>query len=281
MLKERNVPAKLWGEAIRHAVYVLNKLPTRALSKLTPYESWTGKKPHLEYLKVFGCLGYMKLPTVHVKKLDDRSKLVIYLGKEAGTKAFRLYDPVEGTVHVNRDVHFEEKKAWSWYEKQTPVVHTPANFTIIDYQSSTLEGIGDEGESEESSEESLESTPRSSNVHGSSSEYNSGGMSSSPSTLSDSSSEPSRFRSLESIYEETEEIEAADELLLSEIDEPVTYDQAVKAKAWKLAMQNEIDSIESNKTWELTELPPGHKTIERWSSTRPGSWRKAMFKNTE
>lgn len=77
MLKERNIPAKLWGEAIRHAVYVLNKLPTRALSKLTPYESWTSKKPQLEHTKVFGCLGYMKIPAVHVKKLDDRSKPVV------------------------------------------------------------------------------------------------------------------------------------------------------------------------------------------------------------
>ncbi|XP_074373628.1 uncharacterized protein LOC141713973 [Apium graveolens] len=34
------------------------------------------------------------------KKLNDRSKLVIYLGKESGTKAFRLYDPVEGTQNT-------------------------------------------------------------------------------------------------------------------------------------------------------------------------------------
>lgn len=56
----------------------------------------------------------MKIPAIHVKKLDDKSKVVIYLGKEPGKKAFRLYDPVEDTVHVSRDVHFEEKKGWSW-----------------------------------------------------------------------------------------------------------------------------------------------------------------------
>lgn len=38
------------------------------------------------------------------------------------------------------------------------------------------------------------------------------------------------FRPFSDIYAETEEIEAADELLLSEIDEPVTFEQAEKSK---------------------------------------------------
>lgn len=36
LLKERNVPSEMWGEATRHAVYMLNRLPTRALSGTTP-----------------------------------------------------------------------------------------------------------------------------------------------------------------------------------------------------------------------------------------------------
>lgn len=32
-----------------------------------------------------------------------------------------------------------------------------------------------------------------------------------------------------------------------------------------MAMQREIDSIENNKTWELTKLPAGHKAIDlKW-----------------
>lgn len=39
---------------------------------------------------------------------------MVNLGKEPGTKAYRLYDPVNNRVHVSRDVSFEESKTWPW-----------------------------------------------------------------------------------------------------------------------------------------------------------------------
>lgn len=56
-------------------------------------------------------MAHMKVPSQKVKKLDDRSIPVIHLGKEPGTKAYRLYDPVNKRVHVSRDVIFEEKNS--------------------------------------------------------------------------------------------------------------------------------------------------------------------------
>lgn len=80
----------------------------------TPYEAWTKVKPEVGYLKIFGCLAYMKVPHVHTTKLDNRSKCVIHLGREAGTKAYRLYDPISRNVHISRDVVFDESKSWQW-----------------------------------------------------------------------------------------------------------------------------------------------------------------------
>jgi hypothetical protein len=42
--------------------------------------------------------------------------------------------------------------------------------------------------------------------------------------------------------------------------EPATFTEAEADQAWRLAME-EIDSIRENRTWELTELPPGHRAI--------------------
>ncbi|KAL8114354.1 hypothetical protein AgCh_021275 [Apium graveolens] len=80
------------------------RLPTKVLAGKTPYEAWKGAKPNLQHIKLFGCVAFMKIPHVHVKKLDDRSKSVVYLGKEPETKANRLFDLVSGSIHVSRDV---------------------------------------------------------------------------------------------------------------------------------------------------------------------------------
>lgn len=70
-LKEKQLPLMLWGEAIRHSIYVLNRLPTRSVSGMTPYEAWCGNKPNIGHIRVFGCLAHMKLPSIQTTKLDD------------------------------------------------------------------------------------------------------------------------------------------------------------------------------------------------------------------
>ena len=43
--------------------------------------------------------------------------------------------------------------------------------------------------------------------------------------------------------------------------DPTTFDSAVKEEKWRKAMNDEIDAIERNDTWELCDLPRGQKTI--------------------
>jgi len=51
-------------------------------------------------------------------------------------------------------------------------------------------------------------------------------------------------------------------------EDPKTYQEAIKsidATFWKEAIKSEIDSLESNKTWELIDLPKGCKPISsKW-----------------
>jgi hypothetical protein len=94
MMKSMKVLGRYWGEAVRHVVYMLNRLPTKAVLEKTPYEMWVGRRPHLGHLKIFGCLAHMKVIVPHLKKLSDRSQKTVYLGVEEGSKAHRLYDPL-------------------------------------------------------------------------------------------------------------------------------------------------------------------------------------------
>ncbi|KAD6119425.1 hypothetical protein E3N88_10696 [Mikania micrantha] len=114
ILKSMKVPQNMWGEAVRHSTYVLNRVPTLSLKDQTPYEAIHGRKPVLSHLRVFGCLAFAKIPQVNLKKLDDRSKALVYLGTEPGTKGYRLFDPENKRLVVSRDVKFDETKGWDW-----------------------------------------------------------------------------------------------------------------------------------------------------------------------
>jgi hypothetical protein len=96
------------------AVYLLNRSPTRSLEGKTPYEAWHDKKPGVHHLRTFGCVVYMKVTHPHLTKLDDRGKKEVFIGYKAGTKGYRVFDTVEGRVHVSRDVVFDEGIFWSW-----------------------------------------------------------------------------------------------------------------------------------------------------------------------
>ncbi|GJY42005.1 zinc finger, CCHC-type containing protein [Tanacetum coccineum] len=114
MIKAMKLPLTFWAEAVKHAIYILNRVPTRALVDKTPYEALYNRKPNLENLRIFGCTAYAKITIPHLKKLDDRSIPMIYLGVEEGSKACRLYDPKGKRKHVSRDVRFMETKPWDW-----------------------------------------------------------------------------------------------------------------------------------------------------------------------
>jgi hypothetical protein len=114
MLKAKAVPARLWGEAVMTAVFLLNRASMRSLVGCTPYEAWHGEKLAVHFLRVFSCVAHVKVTKLNAGKLDDRSTRMVMIGYEAGSKAYRAYDPVVNRVHVTRDVVFEEGVAWEW-----------------------------------------------------------------------------------------------------------------------------------------------------------------------
>jgi hypothetical protein len=116
MLKAKSLPGYFWGEAVTAAVHVLNRSLTRALDGITPYEAWHGERPPVHYLRTVGCIGHVKATRPHLKKLDDRSSLMIFVGYESGSKAWRFFDPSSGRVTVSRDVVFDEAGQWEWHD---------------------------------------------------------------------------------------------------------------------------------------------------------------------
>lgn len=85
---------------------------------------------NVEYLRVFGCVCYAKIEAPHLCKLDGRSKMLVYLGTEPGSKAYRLLDPTNRKVIVNRDVIFDENKSWKWNNSKSESRNESGTFTL-------------------------------------------------------------------------------------------------------------------------------------------------------
>lgn len=72
MLHAKNLPVKLWAEAVNTACYILNRIPTTSNKGITPYEAWTGKKPRLDHIRIFGSDAFMHIPKQLRKKWDKK-----------------------------------------------------------------------------------------------------------------------------------------------------------------------------------------------------------------
>lgn len=116
MLKAKEVSATFWGKAVSMVVFILNFSPTKSLEGMTPFEAWHGWKPDVSFLRTFGCVGHVKEMRPGLAKLADRSTPMVFLGYEARSKVYRLYDPRARRVCISRDVVFDDKRAWRWGE---------------------------------------------------------------------------------------------------------------------------------------------------------------------
>nr|GFA23930.1 zinc finger, CCHC-type [Tanacetum cinerariifolium] len=243
MMKAMKLPLTFWAEAVRHAIYILNRVPTRPLIDKTPYEALYNRKPNLENLRIFGCTAYVKITIPHLKKLDDRSIPLIYLGVEEGSKACRLYDPIAKKKHVSRDVKFMETKPWDW-NKDGEDTSTQDTFR----------------EPNPINDPNLAITPPTYTYNPRSEEEEEATTSSAKNSRNIFDDTPVRgFKDLNEIYENTQEVEIRNLLLIEE--EPRNYKEASIDKKWIKAMEIELESIKKNNTWTLTTLPPEQKAI--------------------
>ena len=59
MMGYTDLPISFCGYVFEIAAYLLNRVPSKSVSK-TPYEIWTGRKPSLHHIKIWGTPAYVK-----------------------------------------------------------------------------------------------------------------------------------------------------------------------------------------------------------------------------
>jgi len=103
-----NILKFLWGEAISIAIYILNRCPTKAVQSKTPFEAWSGRKPNISYLRLFGCEAFSYIVSKKRKTLNQRAEKCIFMGYDSQHIGYRLYSPSYKAVLISRDVKFNE-----------------------------------------------------------------------------------------------------------------------------------------------------------------------------
>ena len=103
----------LWAEAVSTAVYVQNRCPHRAVKGKTPEEAFTGEKPEVGHLRIFGCPVFIHVPSDKRSKLDPSGEKGIFVGYSENSKGVRVYIPGRRKIEVSRDVTFDEDSVFN------------------------------------------------------------------------------------------------------------------------------------------------------------------------
>ena len=95
-----------WEYALEIMQYLLNLVPSKVIST-TLKELWTGRKPSLGHVRIWGSPAYVLKRDPN--KLEARSEVCLFVGYPKGTKGYLFYDPKEQRVLVSSSVRFLEE----------------------------------------------------------------------------------------------------------------------------------------------------------------------------
>ncbi|RVW22573.1 Retrovirus-related Pol polyprotein from transposon TNT 1-94 [Vitis vinifera] len=129
MISHSTLPESLWGEAIKTTVYILNRVPSKAVAK-TPYELWTSKKPSIRHLYVWGCPAEARPYKPNEKKLDSRTVSCYFVGYSERSRGFKFYDPSSRSFFETGNAKFIEDVGLSGREPLRKVVFEEKSVSI-------------------------------------------------------------------------------------------------------------------------------------------------------
>jgi transposase InsO family protein len=86
MLSGVRLGQEFWAEVVGIECYLVNRSPSSALDDKTPHEVWSGKKPSLQHLRVFGFDAYVHVPKENRSKLDNKDEKCIFTSYKDGVK---------------------------------------------------------------------------------------------------------------------------------------------------------------------------------------------------
>ncbi|GKB81203.1 retrotransposon protein, putative, ty1-copia subclass [Tanacetum coccineum] len=195
----------------------------------TPYELWMGRKPSYQYLRVWGCLAKVVVPTPKAQKIGPKSVDCIFIGYAKNNTAYRFIVHESKNPDIQKNTIMESRNA-SFFENIFPCLSKETGSSLDDkvVQDKRQRDDNDLQDERQDQTEEEEVEPRRSK----------------------------RARNEKSF--------GPDFVSFMVENEPTSYREAVtssEGQQWREAIKSEIESILQNHTWELVDLPPGCKAL--------------------
>ena len=234
MMAHAGLPDKYWAEAVEAAAYIRNRTSTSSIKgSKTPYEVWSGKKPNIEHLKVFGCMAYSHVPDSQRQKLDKKAVKLRFVGYCIQSKGYRLLDEKTSRVFIRRDVIFNEQD----FGHKSEVLKQDFPETFEADPKVEVEPVVEQEQDAEPAQ--LRRSER-------------------------SRQPPVRYGIDEYATPSVQHVA----LKAYQIAEPQSMEEALTSdlsSEWKQAADSEYKSLMDNQTWDLVELPDGREPIgSKW-----------------
>ncbi|KAL0299968.1 UNVERIFIED_CONTAM: Secreted RxLR effector protein [Sesamum angustifolium] len=234
MMSHTNLSLELWSEALKTAVYILNRVPSKVVPK-TPFELWKGWKPSLGHLHIWGCPVEVRIYNPNIRKLDPRTISGYFIGYAENSKGYRFYCP----SHIPRIVEARNAKFLEDLEVSgSNIPHYPPS--IKGKQSNQEQSPTKDNENVEPS--TLNNQNQDENVE----------------VRRSSRVKKSAISSDYIVYLQESDFDIGLE------NDPTSFSQAMSSEnfnLWHNAMKEEIASMDKNQVWELTKLSEGVKPV--------------------
>ena len=274
-----------WAEAMNCATYLINRTPTSTLDGKTPYEALHGEKPPLAHLRIFGSIAYAHDRT-H-KKHQSKTIKCIFLGygEDQGKKAYRLqvYGDPNRRILFSRNVTFDERPNGPG-EAELPLADDDDKGEDMQQEEHSQEEHNSQEEQEQGAPSDMapapaeprqrqqdvappESSGRPQRNRQPPAEYWKLSHHRSHHTIEDQPSTQEEFAGYVPLAKPYHHLPRPLPTLPPPTV-PKTFHDALEsphAEYWKAAMDDEMESMESNGVWELVDAPSDRKSVGgRW-----------------
>lgn len=273
MLTVSGLSKSFWAHACDTATFLINRTGKSRVPGKTPFELWTGRKfDSFDHLRIFGSECYVNMPKQFRSKFDPKAILGHFVGYVNDKDGYKVWVPSKHRIVKSRDVDFRPEKLCTTNKTVDLEFKTHHdNQAYQDDDDDIDHGDSDDERESTSDFQDADDMPDSDKDESISAEE--------PALVQAPPRRPARTirppvrlgdyqvghrtRRFEANVALTCSTEAVHDDL-----EPTNFNEAMKSRhsdKWVRAMNDEMDALKENDTWNLVKLPPGKRAIDnRW-----------------